>query len=91
MADWSQLEFVSILDEDPVNKNERIYDLTIKMLSKSGDKTSTTNKKLSLTEVYDAKGYLHRYIVKEQLEDSLKKVKDFCKNELAGKESKKSK
>ena len=79
MANLSQLEFVSILDEDPSNKNERIYDFTINMMSKSGIKTGTLNKKLPLTEVYDAKGYLHRYIVKETLEDSLAKIKGFGK------------
>ena len=79
MTNLSQLEFVSILDEDPSNKNERIYEFTIKMVSKSGNKTSTLNKKLPLTEVYDAKGYLHRYIVKDRLEESLADIKDFGK------------
>ena len=77
MANFSQLEFVSVLNEDSSHKNERIYELTIKMTSKKGGKMSNLNKKLPLTELYDAKGYLHRYIVKEKLDDVLMDIREF--------------
>ena len=77
MANYSQLEFVSILDEDKQNPKERVYNLTIKMSPKKGDKLTNMSKTLSLVEAYDNKGYLHRYIVKEFLEEALTGIKEF--------------
>ena len=77
MADFSRLEFVSVLDEDKQNPKERVYSLNIKMTPKKGGKVTNMAKTLPLVEAYDNKGYLHRYIVKEFLEEALTGIKQF--------------
>ena len=77
MTDFSRLEFVSVLDEDKQNPKERVYSLNIKMTPKKGGKVTNMSKILPLVEAYDNKGYLHRYIVKEFLDESLTGIKQF--------------
>ena len=56
------------------------YKFTIKVSPEKG-KVTELNKALTLTETYDAKGYLHRYVVKDFLLEALDSLEGFAKED----------
>ena len=70
-----QIDFASTMED---YQDEYIFRVEVKRTADfKGKKSSHVEKKIKVTEVYDKKGYQHRYVVKKFLDEVLEGLEQF--------------
>ena len=54
------------------------YQFRMEALDERTGKTVRLEQEISVAEVYDVKGYQHRYVIKKFLDENLEKFNGFC-------------
>jgi hypothetical protein len=72
LKEYQKVKFSSDLDTS--KKQEAYYVIKVTATSSSKSKTIEVEKRFDVTTFYDENGYLHRYKVKERLEEVIQKL-----------------